>query len=175
MQYNMKRHHKSAWRTVFSPQASLGVNLQAPWTHIWSEHRKASGCRRLVPSPRGCGVVIPRSLLPLPDNAGREMEATKQQGSEKNNPQLQSLCSQMSTDIAFIFTGKLMAEENFNFPLAAKHHWRLSYLQQPSVCTTVLLPEFQYALLHWSSRALTMFNSRNTCSVSNLQLSMIKM
>lgn len=42
------------------------------------------------------------------------------------------------------------------------------------VGTTVLLPEFQYALLYWSSPALTRFDTGNTSSVSNIQLSVIK-
>lgn len=54
----------------------------------------------------------------------------------KNSTLIQSLCCQTSADIVFIFRGKLMGEENLNFPLAIICHWRKSYLQLSSWCTT---------------------------------------
>lgn len=166
--------HKSTWRTAFSLGASLDVNLQSSGTHIWSEYRKARGWRRLLLSPRVDGIVLLPSSLPLPGNAARKMKAMKQQGSGKNSIQIQSLCCQTSADIVFVFRGKLMREENFNFPLAIIFHWRKSYLQLSSWCITVLLPEMQFVLLYWSSPDLIRCDTRNTCTVNNPQLSVIK-
>lgn len=141
MQYNMKRHPLPS---INLPKEQCSV-LELAWmlickhlgTHIWREDRKASGWRRLALSPRGCGVaVLPSSrncCLCLVTLEGKwKLWNSREVG--KNSNQLQSLCCQMSADIIFIFTGKLMAEENFNFPLAAKCHLRLSHIQLPSQC-----------------------------------------
>lgn len=104
--------HKSTWRIAFSLWASVGVVLQASWTHVWSEYRKAWGWRGFLLSPRVDGIVLLFSSPLLPSSA----------------------------DNIFVFRGKLMGEENFNFPLTVICHWRISYLQLSSQCTTVLLP-----------------------------------
>lgn len=141
---------------------------------FWSEYRKAWGWRRLLLSPRVSGIVLLPSSLPLSGNAGRKMKAVKQQGSGKTSIQIQSLCCQMSADIVFVFRGKLKGEENFNFPIAITCHWRKSYLQLSSGYITVLLPKMQYVLLYWASPDLIRFDTRNTCTVNNPQLSVIK-
>lgn len=143
---------------------SANINSQLKW--VQKRTKAGTFTEELWDSYAG----LCTKLLPLTGKAGREFKNYERSKWKKQ----QSICCQMSAAIVFICIRKLMAEENFVFPPAAKHHWKLSYPSSLHSVTTGLLPEFQYSLEHWSSPDLSRFDSRSPCSVSNPQLSVIK-